>query len=1010
MRALVVNRPLRSAVLPALLGASAGLGLWSALSAGPVAVGIGAGLVTGSLAGWGATWATGGRIAGRRWLAVVVGCLLGAAALASAPMLATFDVGATGRVRETLGSFLTVALPVRGLPELAVVVVAIVAPTVALAVWAALRSRPLVVLVVTVAGLAVACVLAGSAQAPWWVPLVVALLAGVHLLAVSRTYYTDLPPLVGTATAVRRRLPWWRPALVGLVAMAVAGAAGLLPSRDTVDVRRFVEPDVVLAPDQNPLAQVVRLVVDPPESALGVDVAVDVAGPSPGRLRLAVLDEYRDEGWVQSASYAITGEVVPPSPIETTDDGFETVVRVVDGPADSGFSGVPSGGDISEVSDPRGVRYAAGAGVLLAVDAEEVTYSTRPSATALPPDALGPPVGLAPILYQCPAGSATESAAGTLTDGTTTSRQRLERIESWLKLTKIYDPEGPGGQTIGSVERFVAQPYARGNLEVFVTAYALLARCAGVPVRVVVGYPAPPADAATDLEVGAMTAWVETPVDGVGWFALDPVPTPAEQQRQAELAAQEQQPPPMPEPEPQPETIEVEATAPDGGWSSHDVLLLVAGIVAVVLAVLAAAWAMSALVVRRRRRVADPAVATQLAWRSVLEGARDRGVVLGPHLTARETARAAQGRTPASVSRLMAELAVLADRAHFDAAETTDQDADLAWGLADEARRRMPTGLRARFGALRHPGRTWRRWRAAARHARRGRPWHADVPTTMLVDGDDDLPTIPGHRLEAKIGDGASAVVYRGVADDGRPVAVKVFHADLVNADLDRQRFEWEARVAGLVSGQPHLPVVHDAGVTEGGRAYLVSKLYQRGTLLRRVQRAGPLSPGEVDAAGRHLAMALEALHQHGLVHGDVKPENVFVDDDGTLVLGDLGSAWLWADGGPSSAPTPPYAAPEVWLGHAPSIASDLYSLGLTLMFAASGHRPVAGSHPTTAEAREAFGSETALALLEVDARRRPRRAADAAVLFGADPADTGRTVVVRALPTPSFTVRRDPG
>ena len=164
------------------------------------------------------------------------------------------------------------------------------------------------------------------------------------------------------------------------------------------------------------------------------------------------------------------------------------------------------------------------------------------------------------------------------------------------------------------------------------------------------------------------------------------------------------------------------------------------------------------------------------------------------------------------------------------------------------------------------------------------------------------------------------------------------------------------------MSGRPNLPEVIGSGVTVNGQPYLVTKLYERGTLLRRVQRGGALSPGEVASAGRQLAMALETLHQNSILHGDVKPENVFIDDDGSMVLGDLGSAWLRADGGPAAAMTPPYAAPEVWLGHAPTVASDLYSLGLTLMFAASARVPMAGSPPREDEVVEAFGSDLALA------------------------------------------------
>jgi serine/threonine-protein kinase PknK len=201
---------------------------------------------------------------------------------------------------------------------------------------------------------------------------------------------------------------------------------------------------------------------------------------------------------------------------------------------------------------------------------------------------------------------------------------------------------------------------------------------------------------------------------------------------------------------------------------------------------------------------------------------------------------------------------------------------------------------------------------------------------------------------------------------------------------FDPQGFAWEARVAQLVSGQPGLPEVLASGLTDNGQPYLVTKLYERGTLLRRVQRGGALSHGEVASVGRQVAMALEMLHRNSILHGDVKPENVFFDDDGSVVLGDLGSAWLRADEGPAAAMTPPYAAPEVWLAHAPSVASDIYSLGLTLMFAAAARVPVAGS-TSSEEIIDAFGSDVAQPLLEISPRRRPHSALLAARLFGAD-------------------------
>ena len=188
-------------------------------------------------------------------------------------------------------------------------------------------------------------------------------------------------------------------------------------------------------------------------------------------------------------------------------------------------------------------------------------------------------------------------------------------------------------------------------------------------------------------------------------------------------------------------------------------------------------------------------------------------------------------------------------------------------------------------------------------------------------------------------------------------MALKVFAVDPGGRDFDHQRFVWEAQVAELVSGRPNLPEVLGSGFTDDGRPYLVTKLYRHGTLRRRVDVGGPLDECEVAAAGRQLAIALAALHENGMLHGDVKPENVFIDDDDNLVLGDLGAAWVRTDGRPPSMITPAYAAPEVWLGHAPTTASDIYSLGLTLLFAATGRAPTPGSPPSEDEIVAAFGS-----------------------------------------------------
>ena len=200
-------------------------------------------------------------------------------------------------------------------------------------------------------------------------------------------------------------------------------------------------------------------------------MAVDVIGESPGRLRLAVLDEYEPEGWRQRAEFAVTGEVVTPSEFDDVAGAVPSVVTVAQGPAATGLRATPTAGSPVGVVDPDGVRFAPAAGLFVTTDpSASVRYRSLPRAEAAPPGAVSAPVGVPAELYRCPDSAIIDDIAGVLAQGTTEPLERLNRIESWLKLTKIYDPEAPGGQTVRSVERFLSQEFARGNLEVLVTA------------------------------------------------------------------------------------------------------------------------------------------------------------------------------------------------------------------------------------------------------------------------------------------------------------------------------------------------------------------------------------------------------------------------------------------------------------------------------------------------------------------------------------------------------------
>lgn len=1006
------SRPYPSVAGAAALAVVCGLGLARAVRPAELAAGVAAGAGAGCVAGWWAARRGGGR-------ADRVGRFVGAGAVLVGGLVAvTADWRILTRLSGHVTTFLTVGLPAGGLDGLAAVPYLVTALVASAAVAAARRARPELVVVAAAAGLLLSAMLVVPVGVPPLVPVAFGAVLAGGLMVASRFDHSDLEPLVGTSTAIRRNQHWWRPAAVGVPAAALGLVALILPRPAGFDVRDLVEPDVEVRVDENPLAVAARLLTDPPPAAVGTDVAVSVTGTSPGRLRLAVLDGYRPQGWHQLAEYAVTGTALAPGLFgrDGRDGRDLVVVTVTDGPAVSGFAALPTAGTPTELADAAALRYAPAAGLLLAGGAPgSVTYRTWPDRAVPPGLALGTPPGVDPALAECPDSSVVRDAALVLTESASDPLTRLEAIGSWLKLRRIYDPAAPGGQTIGGVERFVAQEFARGNLEVFVTAFALLARCAGVPVRVVVGYPAPAADGRTDYRPADVTAWVEVPLAGVGWVGVDPRPSAAEQQRQAELAAA----PPPPsgsiapdEGRPEGRPVEVAPIAPGrpNQWEPRRVAVAASGAVLLVVAA-ATAWS---LVVRRRTRrrrarVADPALAALLAWTTVLERFSDLGTPLGAHLTAREMARATADRVAAPVTPMMAELATIVDRARFGGDRATAADAGTAWALADECLARLPAGWAVATAPLRHPRRAVARLRLARGAPRRPSRWTGEVPPSAVVLPARAVPDVAGYEIEARVGGGASAAVFRARQDGtGRAVAVKVFHADVSRRDFDHQRFVWEARVAELVSGQPGLPEVLDSGFTGTGHPYLVTKLYRHGTLERRVRVGRPLRPDEVVAAGRQLATALDALHQNGVVHGDVKPENVFVDDDDTLVLGDLGAAWVHTLAGPAASPTPAYAAPEVWLGRAPTAASDIYSLGLTLMFAATGRVPRVGAPPDESEVVDAFGSAVAVRLLEVDPRRRFRSALAVANHFGAelDERTVGAGSAPYRLPPPSWTFR----
>jgi hypothetical protein len=238
----------------------------------------------------------------------------------------------------------------------------------------------------------------------------------------------------------------------------------------------------------------------------------------------------------------------------------------------------------------------------------------------------------------------------------------------------------------------------------------------------------------------------------------------------------------------------------------------------------------------------------------------------------------------------------------------------------------------------------------------------------------------PRLRFDALIGSGGMGAVYRGVQLGlGRPVAIKVVAAHRLADPRSRERFRREARVLGQLV-HPHVVACHMVGEEPGpgGEALqvLVMELVEGETLGARIQAGAPVA--ESLEWLRQAALGLAAVHRLGVVHRDVKPDNILVGRDGRARLGDFGLA-RGRDGEDPQVTlpgmligSPAYLAPEACRGEEPGPHADCYALGVSLWQAATGELPFAADnalrlvhlHTTQPPPRLAF-RRPALAALE---------------------------------------------
>ena len=208
---------------------------------------------------------------------------------------------------------------------------------------------------------------------------------------------------------------------------------------------------------------------------------------------------------------------------------------------------------------------------------------------------------------------------------------------------------------------------------------------------------------------------------------------------------------------------------------------------------------------------------------------------------------------------------------------------------------------------------------------------------------DRDRPPIDGYEDLELIGRGGYSRVYRArqPAFD-RAVAVKVITAAIADDDVDR--FADELRITGRLDGHPNVIRVYDSGRTRAGRPYLSMELLEDGSYGTWLRTHGPLRVADVLSMGVRVAGALHAAHERGIVHRDVKPQNVLRSPFVGPVLADFGIAGLLerrtgAAAG-SEAFSVLHAAPEVLAGGRSTPASDLYSLASTLYELLTGAAP----------------------------------------------------------------------
>ena len=223
-----------------------------------------------------------------------------------------------------------------------------------------------------------------------------------------------------------------------------------------------------------------------------------------------------------------------------------------------------------------------------------------------------------------------------------------------------------------------------------------------------------------------------------------------------------------------------------------------------------------------------------------------------------------------------------------------------------------------------------------------------------LVDG--------RYRISARIGHGGMAEVYEGHdIINKKMVAIKLIREDVMNNPVNLARFQNEASIAASLNHE-NIVQVYNHG-TINGIPYIANEYIKGQTLKEVLDFRSSLPMGEAIDIMMQLAAALNYAHKHGIVHRDVKPDNIYLMGDGTIKLGDFGIAQSDTN---FSSPNNEivgsvyYLAPEITTGKAATPQSDIYAAGVTFFELITGHAPFIKDNPVDiaiAHVKEKFPS-----------------------------------------------------